>query len=183
MSTETVEVNVSDLQALFGGTDGLHRCLFEFAEKGNLAGIRLALAAQADVNAINIYGETSTHIVAKHGYAQALALLRNAGADLDAKIYAGITPAHLAAQYGQIKILALLDECGANLNHTDYKGDTPADWAMTRGHTEAADLIKKALLRRAEEEKRDVTTAFAGGAVMPKGAKQAPISRRDALVI
>ena len=59
--------------------------LIQAAEKGNLQTVQTALANGADVNAKNIYGQTSLMIASVNGYTEIVRLLLEKGADVNAR--------------------------------------------------------------------------------------------------
>lgn len=93
--------------------------LCSYATTGNLFGIKLALAAGADIN-----GSGALHIASRWGETEAARLLLDNKADVNAK-YGGTTPLYYAVGANQDKIAELLINRGADVNARTDDGNTP----------------------------------------------------------
>jgi len=91
--------------------------IWSYAHRGDLTGIRAALARGVDVNIVNTVGWTACHAAAAGGQTRVLRLLSRAGADIDSiRDKGGNLPVHQAAQNGHLKALQLLQELGADVS-------------------------------------------------------------------
>jgi len=91
--------------------------IWSYAHRGDLTGIRAALARGVDVNIVNTVGWTGCHAAAAGGQTRALRLLSRAGADVDGiRDNGGNLPVHQAAQNGHLKALQVLQELGADVS-------------------------------------------------------------------
>ncbi len=109
----------------------------------------LLLAAGADVN----YGAYAPlHDAAQCGDVEMVRLLLDAGADIDIKNrlrfvdlrhLSGLSPLHYAAWYGCTEVVELLLDRDASVNAKSDAGQTPLYVAMSAGHSETADLLRR----------------------------------------
>mmetsp|Transcript_13177 Transcript_13177/g.23898 ORF Transcript_13177/g.23898 Transcript_13177/m.23898 type:complete len:325 (-) Transcript_13177:559-1533(-) len=88
---------------------------WSYANRGDMTGLKAALARGVDVNIINTVGWTPCHAAAAGGQNKALRLLVKAGADLSIVDRGGDTPAHEAAKNGHVHALVVLQELGADI--------------------------------------------------------------------
>jgi len=111
--------------------------LGELAQNGDLAGVKAAIAAGADVNAINRYGDTPTDIAAREGHDKIVKLLLAK----DAKIYDKNDMLRAAIRGGMLWLVKNMLKKGANVNAADQYGQTPLYLAAFHGHTDVAKLL------------------------------------------
>lgn len=127
-------------EAINGLIDGEDIPLVEASSAGNIEGVRLLLAAGADVTKTNHLGNTPLHR-AKNG--EIARMLLDAGAKVDAlnNIYA--PPSVHATEYNHPDVLTLLVEAGADVNYYNpATGISLVGIASYQGHTEILeDLI------------------------------------------
>lgn len=88
--------------------------LISACERSDLAGIRAALAAGADLTATNAFRSTPLMIAAGKGNLAAVRLLLDAGAEVDAPGAEGSTPFLRAVGSGKVPVARLLLERGAD---------------------------------------------------------------------
>mmetsp|Transcript_23159 Transcript_23159/g.42598 ORF Transcript_23159/g.42598 Transcript_23159/m.42598 type:complete len:310 (+) Transcript_23159:46-975(+) len=88
---------------------------WSYANRGDITGLKAALARGVDVNITNTVGWTPCHAAAAGGQNKALRLLVKAGADLSIVDRGGDTPAHQAAKNGHVHALRVLQELGADI--------------------------------------------------------------------
>ena len=118
--------------------------LLRAAKAGDIAAIKLLLAAKADVNLATRPGITPLMAAAGMGTKEedttgrfktedeineAIDLLLGAGANINAKGAQGQTALHAAAQWGYDKVAEHLIAKGADVNAKDQRGYTPLDAA------------------------------------------------------
>ena len=123
------------------------------AEDENIEAVKQHLAASADVNAKNIFGQTPLHRAAGYGHKEIAELLIAKSADVNAKDEHGETPLHNAAYIGYKEIAELLIDKGADVNAKDVDGGTPLELAkmavaasppeIKAHYEEAANLLRK----------------------------------------
>ena len=99
------------------------------------------IAANTDVNAADIDGETPLHAAIRGGSAPAVRALLAAGAKPDAVALYGVTPLMLTVVQSRPDITALLLQTGANPNARDLFGQTALLSAVARGRSRVALLL------------------------------------------
>lgn len=82
--------------------------LFDFAATGNAGEMAAALAAGANLNAVNAEGHTPLMVAAIHGNAQTVDQLIQAGASIFSTDPAGHTPLILAARRCHTEVVRVL---------------------------------------------------------------------------
>ena len=118
--------------------------------------IALALLQRgADINALDIFGESSLYRAARDGNRALVKLLLEHQADVNVRTGNGrlITPLHFAAQVGELDICRLLLEHGADLASRNSDGFVPLHVASGRGHL---DIVEEFLSRGADPNAQDV---------------------------
>lgn len=109
-----------------GGTTALNEASFW----GNIATVRILLAAKADVNVAKDNGYTPLLTAASRGHAEIVKLLISAGADLNHQTKSGgLTALHLASSAGYRDIVQLLIAAGARQDIKNVRGETYGDVA------------------------------------------------------
>ena len=109
---------------------------------GDLAGVRSALRAGADVNARGPGGDTALILAAINGRANVIPLLLKAGADVNARDKDGMTPLMSAVGvYGRAAVIPLLLKAGADVNARDKDGNTARDLAAGKSKSEIISLL------------------------------------------
>ena len=97
--------------------------------------IKALILAGANVDAMDIGGQTPLHYSAAYGQAAMARALLAAGADVNARDHDGQTPLHCAtadAVYWDSATVLVLLQAGADVNATDLEGKTPLDRSRTR---------------------------------------------------
>lgn len=90
--------------------------LWSYANRGDMTGVKAALARGVDVNLHNKgAGWTALHAAAAGGHVKVIRVLVRAGAELELQDHGGGRPVHAAARNGQVNALAVLSELGADL--------------------------------------------------------------------
>jgi len=101
------------------------------------------LAADADVNAKQVYGMTPLHHAAGKGQKEIVELLIAEGADVNSKNDWVRTPLHNAANEGHKEIAELLISNGADVNAKHIDGGTALDTAILHELSEFAAFLRK----------------------------------------
>jgi thioredoxin-related protein len=118
--------------------------LLAAAGAGRRDAVELLLAAGADPDRTNRFGEGALHVAAKSDTA-ILAILLAAGADPNARDAGGVTPLMLAARAGRADNTGTLRRAGARIDMKDYQGSSIRDWALRGGHQTLAERLGAAL--------------------------------------
>lgn len=111
---QTIFVRRDDLCKVIGGDP--QKKLFEFAASGNTNGLRLAVAAGADINAVEDtkFGDTPLIWCAAKGHTQTLRAAVELGADINKENSVGTTPALCAAIFGHTETMLTALELGSS---------------------------------------------------------------------
>lgn len=115
----------------------LHRA----AAGGRADEIEAALAAGADVNAVDGQGQTALHVAAAHASVGAVQVLLSHGADPDAADAGGRTPLCAAAASGALQAVRALLAAGADPSLEDGSGRIPEEVAAARGQAAVAGVL------------------------------------------
>lgn len=107
------------------------RRLIDAASAGDLAEVRLALAAGANVNANHV----PLRVAAAYGHVDVVRALIAAGADVHAEIGVAL---RLAAYHGHVDVLEALIVAGADVGAS---GDYAINWAAAHGHHRAVRML------------------------------------------
>lgn len=87
----------------------------------------------AEVNAVDIRGQTPAYWAAYHGQLKKLMVLHSQKANLNQADHRGKTPIRAAAKYNRKWIITYLANAGCNLNSVDGRGLTPLHVAAKNG--------------------------------------------------
>ena len=113
----------------------LHRA----AQAGDINGLKAALAAGVDVDALDGRGRTALMHAVDKGYTLLVEPLLEAGAAPDTRAPDGATALFMAVAHGHTEIVAMLMRAGAEVSVQGPKGKTAVDVARMRyGEPEAA---------------------------------------------
>lgn len=122
--------------------------LWKAAVDGDLAAARAALAAGADLNALDTRttssGRRALHYAAENDRAEMIRWLVASGADVNLPNKTGFTPLHHAAESGSSAAAEILLELGADPKAELPSGSTPLDVARQRRKAEVARVLEKA---------------------------------------
>lgn len=112
------------------------------ADGGTVDGLRFLLAHGADVRPEN--AESPLISAARRGSLEMVSLLLEHGADINATANGSdATPLMWAAQSGHLDVVRMLIGKGADL-HRSSQGGTALSLAVTNGHKQIADVLRKA---------------------------------------
>jgi ankyrin repeat protein len=114
--------------------------LFVAARSGSQASVDVLLAAKANVNARNRYGDTPIMTAALNGHLDVVRKLRAQGADIEPK---GWTPLIYAATGGHDAIVTYLLDQGADINARSPNGTTALMMAVREARGSTFDLLVK----------------------------------------
>ncbi|KAL0883280.1 hypothetical protein ABMA27_016699 [Loxostege sticticalis] len=144
---ESDDIAAEDISCLSAGAV-LHRA----ARAHNVAVMRAALAAAADVNQPHRAGRTPLHAAVLSGSVMACSFLLLNGSKLNLQDEDGKTPLHLATEAGHTGQVCLLLRYRADQSIADNDGRTPLDIAV--GHANA-DIVTLLRLTKLNEEMRE----------------------------
>ncbi|KAJ0524685.1 putative protein S-acyltransferase [Helianthus annuus] len=96
----------------------------------------------ADVNAVDLTGQTALHWSAVRGSIQVADLLLEEGARVNAADIYGYQTTHVAAQYGQTAFLYhIVTKWNADPDVPDNEGRSPLHWAAYKGFADSIRLL------------------------------------------
>lgn len=130
----------------FGDNESpLHRAV----EDGNVAIVQRLVGAGADVNTATRNIETPLHFAIKDGNIAIIQGLIEAGANVNTETRDGETPLHFAVKGGNVDIVQRLLKAGAYVNPVTLdakgkRGPTALQIAITHGHQDIAEILKRA---------------------------------------
>ena len=114
--------------------------LFTAARAGYRVTVDVLLAAKANVNAKNRFGDTPLMAAALNGHLEIVRKLRTQGADIEPR---GWTPLIYAATGGHDDVVAYLLDQGANINAQSPNGTTALMMAVREGRASTFDLLMR----------------------------------------
>ncbi len=115
--------------------------LFTAIHQGHDQIVKLLLAAGANPDKVNAWGQTPLHEAREKDFVQIMQLLLSGGADPNKGDSDGRTPLFNAALYGQDRIVKLLLDSGADPNKGAPSGGRPLYIAIVNGRTEIVKLL------------------------------------------
>jgi len=167
--------------------------LIDLVAKGDVQGVKAAIAHGADVNVKNKYGDTPISWASRNGHADVVKMLLDHGVKIndknellrdasmggllwlvrdmlakDANVNAtnkwGRTALYGASWEGHTDVVKLLLTHNANVNARNKDGDTPLRWAAWKGHSE---IVKILLTHGAKiSDKNEMLRNAAGGGLL-----------------
>lgn len=121
------------------------RDLWQASKDGDVARIKAALAAGAEIEGIDFSdspnGRRALNYAALNNRPEAIEALLAAGANIESQNRTRFTPLHHAAEAGAIDAIKVLLKHGANKRAKMYRGGIPQQIAEYKGHREAALLL------------------------------------------
>ncbi|CAB1119482.1 unnamed protein product [Ectocarpus sp. CCAP 1310/34] len=105
----------------------LDMSIHEYAEAGDLEGMRLYVEAGGNVKKRDFFNNTALHRSASMGFTAITGYLLESGAEVDAVANDGWTPLHLACRWGRVGAIKALVQAGADVKKTTNDGRIPAE--------------------------------------------------------
>lgn len=131
-----INVNASDTEN--------RTALMYAAFNGHTEIVRSLLKAGAEVSLRDVAGRTALLYASTGPFPETVKLLLDHNADPNIKDAAeSFTPVMHAAAEGQVEVVRILLEYGADPTMRDIDGETAYQFAVTNGHTEVAELLKR----------------------------------------
>jgi uncharacterized protein len=117
------------------------------AKAGDAASLAAQIAAGADVDARDRFGQTALMLAAQRGHLEAVRALVRAGADLDVTAKFGLSATMLAVANHHEAVARTLAEAGADLARVGsgapgFAGKTAARLALDRGLEALAEALR-----------------------------------------
>lgn len=147
LSPEDLLAMIVDALVGVSTTDTPQTQLWDAAVSGDTAAVIAAIAAGADVNALDTRRTTSgrraLNWAAQNDRAAAARVLIARGAGIDSTNGTGFTALHHAAEAGSVATAEVLLRAGANIAAKTKDGETAKDIAIRKGHPDIAALIDR----------------------------------------
>eukprot|EP00752_Nemacystus_decipiens_P002707 g2528.t1 len=105
----------------------LDMSIHEYAEAGDLEGMRMYVEAGGSVKKRDFFNNTALHRSASMGFTVITGYLLESGAEVDAVANDGWTPLHLACRWGRMGAIKALVQAGADVNKPTKDGRMPAE--------------------------------------------------------
>ena len=141
------------LKGISGGGPSPNEYLLVAAGQGNLAALKSALDAGANIELADLDGYTSLLIASEDGTLNVVKELIARGANIEATDNRGDTSLSLSSYNGHLSIVKELIAAGANVNAVNKLGMTSLIYASSEGHLE---IVRELLARGANIEAADV---------------------------
>lgn len=125
------------------------------AREGNAHAVLALLAANANLEALDVGGRAPLHAAAQRGSAQVAQDLIAAGANVNSEDLEGYRPIHLAASFGHVQVLRALIAADADVDIPSRRGFRPLQFAASDGFLEMAQALIAA--------NADVSSEFSSG--------------------
>uniref|UniRef100_A0A1I8HBC2 LisH domain-containing protein n=1 Tax=Macrostomum lignano TaxID=282301 RepID=A0A1I8HBC2_9PLAT len=104
------------------------------AQNGNLAIVQALIAAQADVNTVEVDGASPVYIASQNGHQRVIKTLIESQANIDHQRNDGVSTIYIAAQEGHSEVARLLVRSGAaKVDAQTRTGETPLHITAQRG--------------------------------------------------
>ncbi len=140
-----ISMLVAMLIPLTACTQDVNSQLMEATRGGQTERVQELLEAGADVNAKIEGNVTALMFAASEGHTDTMRTLLEAGAEVGEKhSFTGASALDYAALAGHTEAVVALLEAGVDVDAKDQGGRTALMWAKRNGHTEIAELLKKA---------------------------------------
>src|SRR5919199_3920468 len=143
------------------------QALMRAVDEGDVARVRVLLAAGADPNAAAEYGETALMRAVSKGDLEVVEVLLDAGGDVHAKSENGFTPLFMAVFFGHVAIARALLARGSDPSAPTRLNTTAEEWARSWGSAEIVELLENVDAIRAQASASAGGTADAGQADTP----------------
>jgi hypothetical protein len=132
--------------------------LIDAAVSGDVTEVRRMVAAGADVNELNEYGNSALHLIALGGTVEMVKALVELGADKNALGVGGGTPLHVAAMGGKVETVKLLAQLGAEPGVKNVHEETPLQMSVRLGHHQMAQVLRELERTAARTQKAAATS-------------------------
>ena len=119
----------------------INLCLINSVLVKDIYKINSLLAMRADVNFINIDGNTPLVFAITHGHIEMIELLISKGADVHQKINSNYNMLFFASCFGHDKVVKLLISKGVNIHEKTKDGASLLMPASLRGHVKVVELL------------------------------------------
>jgi len=110
---------------------------------GHVSNIHLLLEQGADIDAIDIFGESALHSAAYNGNDKVIRFLLDHGTNMEKRNNSGETVLNVAISYRHEAVVQLLLDTGANVENSDNFGNTPLIKAVEMGSEGIVRLLLK----------------------------------------
>ncbi|TPX34182.1 hypothetical protein SmJEL517_g03071 [Synchytrium microbalum] len=111
---------------------GSELVLAQAVRNGDLPKALHCLVLNADINELDLYGNTPLHYAVKQNDTSMVEFLLQWRADVNVQDQAKMTPLHIATVTGNMSLVSQLLKRGARPNDKDAEGKTPLDYALDR---------------------------------------------------
>lgn len=122
--------------------DDINEALVLAASNGNYECVEILLAAEADVNSVDLDGDSALMLACSKDYMKIVDLLLSYGCDVNLSSHCGQTAFHMASYHQHQDIVERLLTIGnIDVNLQNRYGDTPLMLAITSGQAEIVKLL------------------------------------------